>query len=40
MADSELVEVCQTNSSQRIAYANAAGGGLTDIWVSGYTEEI
>jgi hypothetical protein len=39
-ADSEITDTFQTGPTQRIAYANAAGGGSTDIWVSGYIEEI
>lgn len=30
----------RTSASQRIAYANAAAGGLVDVWVLGYEEQL
>ena len=30
----------RVSSSQRIAYANAAAGGLVDVWVLGYEEQL
>jgi hypothetical protein len=32
--------VLRANASQRIAYANAAAGGLVDVWVLGYEEQL
>jgi hypothetical protein len=32
--------VMHMSSSQRIAYANAAAGGLVDVWVLGYEEQL
>lgn len=32
--------VMRVSSSQRIAYANAAAGGLVDVWVLGYEEQL
>jgi hypothetical protein len=30
----------RVSASQRMAYANAAAGGLVDVWVLGYEEQL
>ena len=40
LAGGSLYDVLRVSAGRDIAYANAAAGGLLDVWVTGYEEPI